>query len=164
MDGNKPFCARVFHGLPSQSTFICRVQSCVWRLPQYWPPSPLWVLPPHQRRGDTHSPGGEGDGGVNILEDARHRIGLLQYNLSTSSTLPFTPGSPLLLLRASQGRSVCHCHIIAAAALWFSAIRWFSQLAGFSSPVFFRQLWWFSPSEFCFSSVSKWAFICRATL
>ncbi len=25
-----------------------------------------------------------GGGGVNILEDARHRIGLLQYNLSTS--------------------------------------------------------------------------------
>jgi hypothetical protein len=34
--------------------------------------------------GRTHSPGGEGGwGGVNILEDARHRIDLLQYNLST---------------------------------------------------------------------------------
>ncbi len=39
------------------------------------PPSPPseCVLPPHQRRG----------GGVNILKDARHWIGLLQYNLST---------------------------------------------------------------------------------
>jgi hypothetical protein len=49
------------------------------------PPSPSTpsecVLPPHQRRGGTHSPGG--GGGVNILEDARHWIGLLQYNLST---------------------------------------------------------------------------------
>ena len=30
--------------------------------------------------GGTHSPGGEGVGGVNYLEDARHWIGLLQYN------------------------------------------------------------------------------------
>ncbi len=47
------------------------------------PPSPPseCVLPPHQRRGGTHSPGGEGVG-VNILEDARHWIGLLQYNLT----------------------------------------------------------------------------------
>ncbi len=45
------------------------------------PPSEC-VLHPHQRLGDIHSPGGEG-GGVNILEDARHRIDLLLYNLST---------------------------------------------------------------------------------
>ncbi len=32
------------------------------------------VLTPHC----THSPGGEGDGGVNILEDERNRIALLQ--------------------------------------------------------------------------------------
>jgi hypothetical protein len=37
---------------------------------------------PRTKAGGTHSPGG-GGGGVNILEDARHRIGLLQYNLST---------------------------------------------------------------------------------
>ncbi len=36
---------------------------------------------PHQRRW-VHSPGGEGVG-VNILEDAWHRIGLLHYNLSS---------------------------------------------------------------------------------
>jgi hypothetical protein len=36
------------------------------------------VLPPQQRRGGTHSPGGEGGGGVNILEDERHMIVLLQ--------------------------------------------------------------------------------------
>jgi hypothetical protein len=41
------------------------------------PPTPLStqrVLPPHQRPGGTHSPGGEGGGGLNILEDARHRM------------------------------------------------------------------------------------------
>jgi hypothetical protein len=32
--------------------------------------------------GGTHSPGSEGGRGVNILEDARHWIGLLQYNPS----------------------------------------------------------------------------------
>ena len=54
------------------------------------PPPPILpsecVLPLHQRRRGTHSPGGEGVGGVNFLEDARHWIGLLQYNLSTVSS------------------------------------------------------------------------------
>ncbi len=44
----------------SQSTLICRVQCNVWRLPKYWLPTPFppseCVLPPHQRRGVTHSP------------------------------------------------------------------------------------------------------------
>jgi hypothetical protein len=41
----------------AQSTYMRRVQSCAWRLPKYWPPTPLssptseCVLPPHQRRG-----------------------------------------------------------------------------------------------------------------
>ncbi len=65
----------------AQSTYVCRVQSSVWRLPKYWPPTSLFtqrVCPPphHQMRGGTHSPGGEGIGGH------RHWIGLLQY-LST---------------------------------------------------------------------------------
>ncbi len=55
------------------------------------PPPPLHpasVSPPAPKAGGytdhTHSPGGEGawGGGVNILKDARHWIGLLQYNLS----------------------------------------------------------------------------------
>ncbi len=70
----------------SQSTYICRVQSCVLRLPKYWPPPPSppseCVLLPHQRRG-VHTR--RAVRGFNILEDARHRIGLLQYNLSTCS-------------------------------------------------------------------------------
>jgi hypothetical protein len=56
------------------------------------PPSPPseCVLPPHQRRVvHTRRAGGGWGWGVNILEDARHRIGLLQYNLST--------GAPLIL-------------------------------------------------------------------
>ncbi len=74
-----------------QSTYICRVQSCVWRLPKYWPPTPPsppkeCVLPPHQRRGDTQYTRRAVGGGVNILDDARHWIGLLQYNHPTSKT------------------------------------------------------------------------------
>jgi hypothetical protein len=40
--------------------------------------SSLCVLPPHQRRCGTHTPGCVSGWGVNILEDARHRLGLLQ--------------------------------------------------------------------------------------
>jgi hypothetical protein len=60
-----------------------------------YPPTPSppseCVLPPHQRRGvgGTLSPGGEGGWGVNILEDARHWIGLLQFNPSTCRPIHF---------------------------------------------------------------------------
>jgi hypothetical protein len=46
------------------------------------------MCPPHQRRGGTHSPGGEGEGSI-FSEDARHWIGLLQYNPSTP--IPLLP-------------------------------------------------------------------------
>ncbi len=68
-----------------QSTYICRVQSCVWRLPKYWPPPPSppseYVLPFTKGGGGVHTRQGVRGWGVNILEDAR--IGFLQYNLST---------------------------------------------------------------------------------
>ncbi len=53
------------------------------------PPPPLHPAcpPPAPKAGGTHSPGGEGGGGVNILEDARPWIGLLQYNPSTGISL-----------------------------------------------------------------------------
>ncbi len=64
-----------------------RIQSSVWRLPNYWPPTPSppseCVLPPHQRRGVHSRRAVRGGGGVNGSEDARHWIGLLQYNPST---------------------------------------------------------------------------------
>ncbi len=70
-----------------QSTYLCRVQSSVWRLPLYWPPSPLSTKrvcpPPAPKVGGNTLAGWWGGWGVNILEDARHRIGLFQYNLST---------------------------------------------------------------------------------
>jgi hypothetical protein len=40
-------------------------------------------LAPQGGGGGTNSPGGEGGGVVNISEDGRHWIGLLQYNPST---------------------------------------------------------------------------------
>ncbi len=52
-----------------------RVQSCVWRLPKYWPQPPL-------HPASVSSPRTKGTfagrWGVIILEDASHRIGLLQ--------------------------------------------------------------------------------------
>jgi hypothetical protein len=51
----------------AQSTYICRIQSCVWRLPKYWTLPPLHPpsvsSPTHRRRGGTQSPSGEGVGG-----------------------------------------------------------------------------------------------------
>ncbi len=41
--------------------------------------------------GGTHLPGGEGGWVVNILEDARHWIGLLQYNPSTGRGIVYFP-------------------------------------------------------------------------
>jgi hypothetical protein len=50
------------------------------------PPTPLspWRVctPPPHKGGGTHSPGGEGGGGVNILEDERHRTGPLTVIIS----------------------------------------------------------------------------------
>ncbi len=78
---------------PGQShkvhTYIRRVQSCGWRLSEYIdPPPPLHpasVSSPRTKGGGVHTRWavwGEGPE-VNILDDASHRIGLLQSNLST---------------------------------------------------------------------------------
>ncbi len=60
--------------------------------PPYPSPPSECVLPPlPQAEGGGYTLGGVEGGGVIILEDARHWIGLLQYNLSTF-TLIFLPG------------------------------------------------------------------------
>jgi hypothetical protein len=76
-----------------QSTYIYKEQSSVRRLPNYWPPthsppSELLSFPPHQRRGvhTCRRRRAVRGWGVNILEDARDWIGLLQYNPSTHWT------------------------------------------------------------------------------
>jgi hypothetical protein len=93
-------CPTAFtHGLLAKHLFSCervhhevltyRVQSSVWRLPNYTPPTPSppseCVLPPHQRRG-VHTRRVVRRWRVNISEDARHWIGLLQHNPSTGCT------------------------------------------------------------------------------
>ncbi len=71
-------------------TYIYRVQCRVWRLPTIDPPTPFppseCVLPPHQRRV-VHTRWAVRGWGVNISEDARHWVGLLQNNPSTGTTL-----------------------------------------------------------------------------
>ncbi len=70
------------HGMRAQSTYIYRVQSSVWRLPNYWPPTPSppseCVLPPHQRRG-VHTRQGVGDV-VSIFRKTPD-IGLASYSI-----------------------------------------------------------------------------------
>jgi hypothetical protein len=61
-----------------QSTYICIVQSFVWPLPKYWPPHPLSTQrsvcpPPAPKRRAVRGWGND------ILEEARHWIGILQY-------------------------------------------------------------------------------------
>ncbi len=83
---NSAFSASFGFWQEPQSTYICGVQSCVWRLPKYWPPNPLstqrMCTPPAPKA--VHNGRTVREWGVNILEDAR--IGLLQYNLSTTRT------------------------------------------------------------------------------
>jgi hypothetical protein len=61
----------------AKSSYIYRVQSSVWHLPNYWsptlsPPSEC-VLPPHQRRVEgVHTRRAVRGCGVNISKDARH--------------------------------------------------------------------------------------------
>jgi hypothetical protein len=68
---------QVYANCPERREIITvRGQSYVLRLPEFdpRPPSPpgQCVPPALVAGGRTHSPGGEGGGGVNILEDARH--------------------------------------------------------------------------------------------
>ncbi len=63
---------------------IVRGQSYFYRLPKYWPPIPLsaWrVCPPPNKGGGYTLAGRRGGWGVNILEDDRNRIALLQWSL-----------------------------------------------------------------------------------
>ncbi len=60
--------------------------------------------------GGTHSPGRKGRG-VNILEDAGHWIGLLQYNPSTTEAL--------LIYKAGASKCLTQSkHRVAIAILW----------------------------------------------
>jgi hypothetical protein len=70
-----------YSDLTPQSTYICRVhiQLFLASSKMLTPPAPTPPLP---------APGIEVGGGVIILEDERHRIDLLQYNLSTFDPVP----------------------------------------------------------------------------
>jgi hypothetical protein len=69
--------------LQAQSTHIYRVHSSVWRLPNYWSPTPSppseCVLPPHQRQGGYSLAGGWG--GVGSIFRKTPDIGLASYNI-----------------------------------------------------------------------------------
>jgi hypothetical protein len=75
----------ILTGHTKYCTYICRVQSYVWRLPKYWPPTPSptqrgeCVLPPHQRRGEDTLAGRWGSGGSIFWETPD--IGLVSYSI-----------------------------------------------------------------------------------
>ncbi len=81
-----------------QSTYICRVQGCVWRLPKHWPPTPLST----QRVCPTPAP--KAGGGVNIRWAVRG-VGGGQY-FGRLQTLDW----PLTVCRLSSGPQVDPFH------------------------------------------------------
>ncbi len=101
-------------GVEPQSTYIYRVQSSVWRLQTIGPPPP--VHPASVSSTRTKGGGGEGLGGSILMEDARHWIGLLNYNPSTGVT-HWSPLSPplfpaLVRLIQTQGQIMIICVIL----------------------------------------------------
>ncbi len=78
----------------AQNTYIYRVQSSVWRFRTIDPSPPIHPASVSYLRSKVggYSPGGEGVvvWWVNISEDARHLIGLLQYNPSTVRYSPLS--------------------------------------------------------------------------
>jgi hypothetical protein len=102
-----------------QSTYICRVQSSVWRLPKYCPPSPPPLNPASvsssraNKGGGVHTRQGGRGRGVNILEAARHWIGLIQYNPSTLGPYKSPPRSnkwrPPHVCRCPQAGTAPNC-------------------------------------------------------
>ncbi len=76
-------CVVNFMGFP-QSTYICRVQSCVCVFQNIDPPPPPPLRPasvssPRTKGGGTHSPGGEGGGGSIFCK--KPDIGLASYTI-----------------------------------------------------------------------------------
>ncbi len=76
-------------------TYIYRVQSSVWRLPNYWPPTPSTpsecVLPPHQRRGGGgYTLAGRYRGGGSIVRKTPD-FGLASYSIIPLRSLVYLP-------------------------------------------------------------------------
>ncbi len=105
------------------------------------PPPPLHsasVSSPRTKGGGwgTHSPGGDGGGGVNISEDARHWIGLLQYNPSTLLTVgrralcrvlplsrtPVNHVSPVTVTPVSHASPLSHWNEVTQHAVWLTKL------------------------------------------
>ena len=101
-----------------QSTYICRVQSCIGHLPKYWPTNPSppseCVLPPHQRQGDTYTytlaGQWEGGGGGSIFWKMPD-IGLASLRAKLSRLEDSTE-----FLSVSQDK-FCVCFLVAAPLL-----------------------------------------------
>ncbi len=113
------------HGLSHKVLTYVEYRAVSGVLQNIYPPPPSppseCVLPPHQRWGVlTRRAVGGGGWVVNILVDARHWIGLLQYNLSTVSPYPNIrkcPARPLplftlLLPTSSNWLSIINIRIL----------------------------------------------------
>ncbi len=84
---SQKLCGKCVLGSMPQSTYIYRVQSSVWRLPNYWPPtpSPPSECVPRTKGGGIHTRRVVRGWGVNISEDA---IGLASYSIIPLRAMP----------------------------------------------------------------------------
>jgi hypothetical protein len=95
----------------AQSTYIYRVQSNAWRLPNYWPPAPSppseCVLPPRQRR-ERHTRRAGWGGGGSIFRKTPD-IGLTSYSiipLRPRATCPcWTKRVPIWVWKENYGKA-----------------------------------------------------------
>ncbi len=106
-----------------------RGQSSVWRLPKYWPPTPLppgeCVPPSLWCRGRTHSLGGEGVGGQHF----RRRQTLLCYICKYFVLEPSRAASASCCISVSLALSCCKMirRPSTAASCWRSSLQTLSN-------------------------------------
>ncbi len=106
---------------------IVRGQSYFSRLPKYWPPIPLSARRVRNKGGGYTLAGRRGGWGVNILEDERNRIALLQWSLFDTNQCMWLCSNYILCLCSLRRSNKCQ-------VLWKCANNNFKKLSPWSTP------------------------------
>jgi len=112
--------------LTAQSTYICRVQSCVWRLPKCCPPPPLStqrVCPSPEPKAGGYTLAGRWGGGGSIFWKTPD-IGLASYSIISPrltvvrGVLQIQPGAITTCQRSKILRSFPLVHFRMLLSFW----------------------------------------------